>query len=50
MSISGVHCIPRKPASGYNAALATLKDKPAGGNSYANRAKEDATQREFRVS
>src|SRR6266576_2258191 len=51
MSISGVHCIPRNPASGYNAALATLKDNPAEGNSRAKRAKKgDATQREFRVS
>src|SRR3989440_2001881 len=48
---SGVHCIPRNPASGYNAALATLKDNPAEGNSRAKRAKKgDATQREFRVS
>jgi hypothetical protein len=50
MSISGVHCIPRNPAPGYNAALAALKDKPAEGNSRAKRAKEDATQREFGVS
>src|SRR6266513_6418494 len=48
---SGVHCIPRNPASGYNAALAALKDNPAEGNSRAKRAKKgDATQREFRVS
>src|SRR5712671_216986 len=47
---SGVHCIPRNSAPGYNAALAALKDKPAEGNSRAKRAKEDATQREFRVS
>jgi hypothetical protein len=50
MSISGVYCIPRNPAPSYNAALATLKDKPTGVNSHAKRAKEDATQYEFRVS